>query len=169
MPPLPSSRLPEAKAFEHTAIQHNLAVLSEYMRQARVAAVFLHLDGYGDNGVVEDVRYAPEGGDPEVLVEGMFDAGGIGYVGPPYRSTAPMAFRQAAEKLALDLFDRAFEGWEVDSGSLGRITVESDGRATAYWLDRQDEIAFEGVETVALFRPYLEMTTAPERHGEPGL
>ncbi len=163
-------RFPDTSPFENTAIQHNLAVMSEYMKQAGMAAVFVHLDGYGDNGMVEDIRYAPERrDDPPGPVEGMFDAGGIGCKGPPYRSSPPMAFREAAEKIALDLFDRAFQGWEVDSGSLGRITIDSDGRATAYWLDRLDEVAFEGVEAEADFRPFLEMTALPGTDSEPGL
>ena len=165
MPRMIGTHVPDAKPFEDMVIQHNLAMICESMQKARIAAVFVHLDGYDDTGMVDRVTYAPGENADHNPVEGLFMAGDAG---PPHTPMTVMTIREAVEHMALDIFDRSFGGWELDDGSLGRVTIQSDGQLAAYWLDRQDEIAFEGVQTTAAPRSWAEMTAEPE-NDSPGL
>lgn len=128
-----------------TRLQHRLACLAEAMCAAGIATAFVKLDGFNDNGVVEEIVWVP----------------------PAPQSPGLAALEETVRELALPLAEHTCGGWEQDDGNLATIAITAKGAETRI-IDRAYGEVWEQSRVAAERQPSLEYEEPDDSLDSPG-
>ena len=131
---------------DEAVLRHRLAELTEGMRAAGIATVFVKLDGFNDNGVVQEIVWVPSAShSPDLAV-----------------------LEDTVRELALTLTENTCGGWENDDGNLATVAITAEGAETRI-IDRAYEEVWEQSRMTAKRQPSPKFEEFDEGPGGPGL
>jgi hypothetical protein len=103
-------------------LAENKTVLFDALAGARIDAVEVTFNGYGDDGQIDGIVVDGEGGDADLRLIDIRIARVVW--GNPAATLETLTLKDAIEKLAYDLLEQTYGGWENNQGAYGDFVFD---------------------------------------------